>query len=326
MIGLGSMGKRRIRLLKEYEKIRIIGIESNAKRREEAAREWGIETYADIEAAGEMSDGGCAFVCTPPLSHAAVISACLQKKLNVFTEINLVDDGYEENIKTAREKNLVLFLSSTFLYRPEVEFITGRVKQTSRPVSYLYHVGQYLPDWHPWESYQDFFVGDVRTNGCREIFAIELPWLVTCFGAIRKISVLKGKNASLHVNYNDTYLIQIQHENGTMGSFAVDVVSRKAVRRLEIYGEDLYLTWNGTPDSVVEYDVIARKSFKVAMQKDEHNESYAAFITEDAYRKEIAAFWQAVYKRDRKSRWDFEQDRNVLHVIDQIEGETEWEK
>ncbi len=33
----------------------------------------------------------------------------------MFTELNLVADGYEDNMKLADEKSLHLFLSSTFL-------------------------------------------------------------------------------------------------------------------------------------------------------------------------------------------------------------------
>ena len=41
-----------------------------------------------------------AFVCTSPLSHSAVISECIKKGLHIFTELNLVADGYLENIKS----------------------------------------------------------------------------------------------------------------------------------------------------------------------------------------------------------------------------------
>ena len=51
------------------------------------------------------------------------------------------------------------------------------LQEFSRPVNYIYHIGQYLPDWHPWENYKNFFVGDKRTGGVREIFGIDLPWL-----------------------------------------------------------------------------------------------------------------------------------------------------
>lgn len=320
VIGLGSMGKRRIRLLSERENIHIIGIESNPERREEVANQFNIETFDSIEAAEESIKGECAFICTSPLSHAAIINNCLNHKLNVFTEINLIADGYEENIALAKEKGLVLFLSSTFLYRPETNYIIDRVSKSNSPLNYMYHVGQYLPDWHPWEDYNSFFVGNTRTNGCREIFAIELPWIVTCFGEIKDVTVLKSKNTSLKVDYNDNYLVQIQHENGTKGVFAVDVVSRKAVRRFEVYGEDLYLTWNGTPDSLIDYDIDKKEDIKVDVGVGEHKEGYASFITENPYREEITTFLALIQNPANECRWDFERDLGVLNVIDRIEG------
>ena len=324
VIGLGSMGCRRVRLLKELAGIRIIGMDKNKERREEAARKLEIEVCTDMEEVGEgVLNDDCAFICTSPLSHEKVIRGCLQKNLNVFTEINLTDGGYAENIRLARERKRVLFLSSTFLYRPETEYIIGRVRQSRRPVSYMYHVGQYLPDWHPWESYQNFFAGDARTNGCREIFAIELPWLVTCFGAIKTLSAVGRKNTSLQVKYRDTYQVQICHENGAMGMLAVDVVSRRPVRKFEVYSEDLYLTWDGTPDSIQEYDIQKKSGRPVEMKSGEHREGSAAFITEDAYRKEIDAFLSAVHNRQKDFRWDFERDQAILHVIDEIEGQNE---
>lgn len=106
----------------------------------------------------------------------------------VFTELNLVSDGYEEFTKDEYDNRL--FLSSTLLYRKDIQYIKDRVGEER--VNYVYHVGQYLPDWHPWESYKDFFVGDKRTNGCREIMAIDLPWIESAFGKIVDFSVVKG--------------------------------------------------------------------------------------------------------------------------------------
>lgn len=46
IIGLGSMGKRRIRLIKKIdETINIIGVDGNIERCKEAASLYGINTY-----------------------------------------------------------------------------------------------------------------------------------------------------------------------------------------------------------------------------------------------------------------------------------------
>ncbi len=44
-----------------------------------------------------------AIVSTSPASHADIIQICLKSKCHVFTELNLIDDGYCENISLAEK-------------------------------------------------------------------------------------------------------------------------------------------------------------------------------------------------------------------------------
>lgn len=320
IIGLGSMGKRRIRLLSEHQGITIFGIDSNPGRCQEVIEKFGIRCFSSISEAVHEEHIDAAMICTSPLSHAGIIKECLTNNLHVFTEINLVADGYEENMKLAKEKGLVLFLSSTFLYQSETLKIIERVKSANVcKLNYLYHVGQYLPDWHPWESYNNYFIGNPRTNGCREILTIDLPWIVTAFGDIKSVSVLKSKNTSLNIEYNDNYLITLEHQSGAKGIFAVDVVARKAVRHFEVYGEDLHVTWDGTPETLVEYSIEKREDVQLLLgETTEHIEGYSNLIDENPYRDEINAFLDAINK-SKQPMWDFERDFSLLKVIDVIE-------
>lgn len=43
------------------------------------------------------------------LSYAALVKVCLQVKLHVFTEINLFDDSYDENVALAKANDKVRF-------------------------------------------------------------------------------------------------------------------------------------------------------------------------------------------------------------------------
>lgn len=321
VIGLGSMGKRRIRLLSERKDIQLFGIDSQESRCEEVKEKFGIKCYASIAEVVKAERPDAAVISTSPLSHAAIINECLENNLHVFTEINLVADGYAENMAKAKEKGLVLFLSSTFLYRNETQTIIEKAQKANCPLNYIYHIGQYLPDWHPWESYKSYFIGDKRTNGCREIMAIDLPWIVSAFGPIKKATAVKSKNTQLNINYNDNYLITLKHESGHKGILAVDVVTRKSIRHIDVYGEQFQLSWNGTADSLMEYD-IENKEMKNIQFEDaaEHVEGYAAFITENPYREELNAFLSQIANPQQKPAWDFEKDLNVLSIIDQIEA------
>ena len=321
VIGLGSMGKRRIRLLSEHKDVQLFGIDSQEARCQEVKEKLGIDSFSSIAEAVEKVHPEAAVISTSPLSHAAIIKECLANNLHVFTEINLVPDGYAENMATAQEKGLVLFLSSTFLYRKENQTIIDKVHKADCPLNYIYHIGQYLPDWHPWESYNNYFIGDKRTNGCREIMAIDLPWIVTAFGPIKKATAVKSKNTELNINYNDNYLITLEHEGGHKGVLAVDVVTRKSIRHIDVYGEKFQMSWNGTADSLTEYN-IENKEVKAISFDDasEHVEGYAAFITENPYREELNSFLAQISNPQQKPAWDFEKDLAVLKVIDEIEA------
>ena len=321
VIGLGSMGKRRIRLMREHKEVELFGIDSQESRCAEVKEKFGITCYNSIDEACKVQNIDAAIISTSPLSHASIIKECLEHNLHVFTEINLVQDGYNENIALAKEKGKVLFLSSTFLYRKETQTIIEKVHEAKCPLNYIYHVGQYLPDWHPWESYNNYFIGNPKTNGCREIMAIDLPWIVTAFSAIKDVKVMKSKNTELNIKYNDNYLLMLVHENGTKGVFAVDVVSRKPYRHIDVYGEHLQLSWNGTADSLNQYDIENKQDINISLEDaSEHIEGYAAFVTENPYREELNAYLKQISDSNSVPAWDFEKDKSVLDWIDKIEA------
>lgn len=319
IVGLGSMGKRRARLAKGMDaSIEISGVDTTESRRTEAEG-LGITAYASIGEAVAAEKFDAALVCTAPITHAGIISELLDAGLPVFTELNLVSDGYEENMKKAKEKSLPLFLSSTMLYRGETQYIKQQVEAFDKPVNYIYHIGQYLPDWHPWENYKNFFVGDKRTGGVREIFGIDLPWLLDTFGPVKSLHVEKDKISQLEVDYPDSYFVTLRHENGVKGMLAVDVVSPKAVRNFECFGEGLHLFWEGNPKSLYTFDHDKGEKLPVnTYESFEHDSRYSDNIVENAYVDELANFF-AVLKGAEQPRYSFEKDLETIRLIEAIE-------
>ena len=321
VIGLGSMGKRRIRLIKSnFPDVNIIGIDNSKERCMEVEELFGIKTLSDSEVFFKDNDCEAVFISTPPLTHSKIINSALNSNLNVFTEINLVNDLYDENITLADEKDLTLFLSSTQLYRKEINYIDSKISQLPKTTNYIYHIGNYLPDWHPWESYKNFFVGNKKTNGCREILTIEMPWIINSFGKIKQVHVSKNKITDLDVDYPDSFFINIIHENGTNGVLIIDLVSRKAVRNLEIINEDLYIEWDGTPEGLSEFDTNLNEMKKIDLYEDVSNEeAYNQTIIENAYLEEIKDFFNILKANKRHGLYSFEKDKYILDIIDVIE-------
>ncbi len=322
VVGYGSMGKRRIRLLQKIiDNASFICVDKNPTRLMQSTEE-GFKGYENLDQAiSENPD--LAFVCTSPGRHAEIILKLVSAKINVFTELNLVDRDYDLILARARENKVAVFMSSTMLYDKRIEAIDKMVKEHKKPVTYIYHVGQYLPDWHPWESYKDFFAGKRETNGTREICAIQLPWLINTFGKVDKISSVSQRCTDLEIDFNDSMVVSLKHQNGNIGVFVADIVSRKATTHLEIIGEEMHLIWGGHNDDLVLYDLQA-KVLKPIKTYDsfEQIKGYSDNIIENRYADEIQDFFNMVYKK-AKPRYSLEDDKYTLSIINEIERQEE---
>jgi len=320
VVGLGSMGKRRIRLILSLAAgHELAGVDTSEERRDAATEFFGIPCWGDLQKAISEFMPEAVLICTSPISHGPIALACLAKGLHVFTEINLLSDWYDEAMDLAGKHGVMLFVSSTFLYRKETMFIADMAQQHPRS-NYIYHCGQYLPDWHPWESYKSFFVANKKTNGCREIFAIELPWIFKAFGKVTSYHAIKNKTSSLDIDYPDNYLVMLEHESGSKGIFCVDVLSRKPVRSLELFSEDIHLFWEGTPDSLSIFDIEKKQELPVSLYEVvEHQEGYAVTIIENAYLEEMKNFLGCI-QGGAEPKHSLSADREVLELINRIEA------
>lgn len=328
VIGLGSMGKRRLRLLNRIDaSIELLGIDGRVDRQEEALKQaeemnFSLKTFSAISDIPESLEIDAAVISTSPLSHNAIIKECLTRNWSVFTELNLVADGYDENMALADKMGKCLYMSSTPMFRREMKYITDKVKNNQGVINYVYHVGQYLPDWHPWESYKDFFIGNKKTNGCREILAVELPWLSKCFGDITDIQSQSMRQTKLDIDFCDCYNLLVTHADGHKGVIIADVVCRKPVRFLEVSGEDLFITWRGSFDSLMEYDLDEKKEKNIELYSQiQHRDGYNSLIIENAYEEELVDFL-AVLAGEKEAEYSFEKDRVILDWIDKVENNS----
>lgn len=297
----------------------IVGVNRSEERRAAVEQELGIRTFASLGEAVAAAKPQAAFLCTAPASHGPAVMECIEAGLDVFMEINLIGDWYVEAAAKAKEKGVKLFISSTPVYRRETQYIADAV-HGSGPVNYIYHCGQYLPDWHPWEDYRGVFASKKETNGCREILCVELPWIEKAFGKIKSVEVMSGRLTSLDIDFPDHYMISVTHEGGCKGFYCQDIIARKGLRRLEVFSEKLHLFWEGTPDSLSSYNIGTKTLESVRLYDDVVQDGrYNANIIENAYFDEINAFFDYVEKGTLPP-YTFEEDAHTLAVVDEIEG------
>lgn len=248
VVGLGSMGGKRMRILKEMG-IETIGVDIRPARMEQAWRQFGVCTFPDFEVAlAEKPD--VMLVCTWPHDHMHYVKTALEHDIHVFSEDTCMDDltQIEEVIALARSKpHLVAAPSCSMRYHACIKKIREIIESGllgPKDRSFVtYHGGAYLPNWHPYEGIQDYYVGQRKTGGGCDMITFEFEWLCWLLGDVRKVSALARKNASYTADIFDTYQILAELEGGNTLTATIDVVTRYANRYFRFVTEKGEICW-----------------------------------------------------------------------------------
>lgn len=78
--------------------------------------------------------------------------------------------------------------------------------------------------------------------------------------------------------------------------------------------------WDGTANGLSVFDIKSKEETKVQLYTSiKKEEGYSEFIVEDAYFNEVMAFF-SIIEHGGKARYDFNDDKYVLELIDKIEA------
>ncbi len=247
VVGLGSMGKRRVRNLRALGLREIVGTDVRVDRREEAGRLYGIEVAADFEA-GMAMDPDIVMVSTPPHLHLGYARQAVEAGKHVFTEFSWTErlEELDELDDLCIRHGVVGAPSCTQRFQESVRRMKDLVggEALGRIVFLLYHSGQWAPDWHPWESITDFYLGHKAMGGGREQVAFELDWIRWVMGPVAHVSAIASKMTSLPADIDDLYQITLGFQSGAIGSVTVDMIQRAPNRFCTLMSENGQMVWD----------------------------------------------------------------------------------
>lgn len=254
VIGLGSMGKRRIRNLQALDHYVIAGYDPRVDRRTEASDAYGIPVFDRFEAALEEFQPKAIIVSTDPQNHLKYANVAYDLGLACFIEASVTDAaGVEQLAQKVACGGPLIVPSCTMRYFPGPRKIRELLAAGTigRPLNFTYHTGQWLPDWHPWEAIEEFYVSRRESGGCREIVPFELTWLNELFGNPEPVACWRGKLSDIPVDIDDAYHVILRWPDGVVGSMTIEVLSRPlASRELRIVGTDGIITFSADTNSV----------------------------------------------------------------------------
>ncbi|MCX5783172.1 MAG: Gfo/Idh/MocA family oxidoreductase, partial [Elusimicrobia bacterium] len=245
VIGLGSMGKRRVRCLKRLGYGDIEGYDPRKDRAGEAAKLYGIKTFSEEKMIAAVNPDAVV-ISTPPDHHNEWMRRAVDNKIPAFVEASVILRGLAEINVLAKKRKVFLAPSCTLKFHPAIKDIIGIAKsgRYGKVTNFSYHSGQYLPDWHPYESIKNFYVCKKETGAAREIVAFELAWISEVVGLPIRAGGFCGKTMKLGVDIDDTYVLGMKFRNNIAGSLVVDAVARHAVRKLILNFERGQILWS----------------------------------------------------------------------------------
>ena len=171
----------------------------------------------------------------PPDQHADYALEALQRNKHVFVEASVVDDKYEDLIKSSDLSSGLLAPSCTMRFDP-LNILLKKWLEQEKIGDLLFsqhHFGLYLPKWHPYESIFDFYVSKRNSGAAREIVPFDLAYLCWLLGEPKLIQSMITNTGILNADIDDIYALTFSTEKCKLVQMSVEILSQTLTDQLE---------------------------------------------------------------------------------------------
>jgi predicted dehydrogenase len=248
VIGCGSIGKRHTRNLLSLGVKNIVAFDVQRARRAEVEQEFGIETLGSLDAAWAWRPYVC-LVTAPTSLHVNLARSAVEQGAHVFIEKPLSHEwvGVERLLDLVARRSVITLVGCNLRFHPGLRKIQELLRQNAvgRVIAARVAVGQYLPDWHPWEDYRKTYSARRDLGGGVILDAIhEIDYVRWLLGEVTNTVCFAGKLSKLEIDTEDTAAILLRFQNGAFGEVHLDYVQRAYSRTCQIIGDEGTIHWD----------------------------------------------------------------------------------
>jgi predicted dehydrogenase len=319
-LGLGSMGKRRVRCLQALRAGVIVAFDARDDRRTEAETLYGIDTVGSFEA-GMAANPDALVISTPPDQHLEYCLAAVNAGKPFFVEETvMLDPGALDSLLEAlAAKPVVAAPSCTMRYHPAARYTKAVIDsgELGRPLAFHGACLSYLPEWHPWERMEDFYVASRISGGGREMAIFDVDWLEWAFGSVVSVTADIDQIGGFPVDIDDTFHMLLRFANYVTGAFTVSLAFPVGGRSLEISCERGQIIWDGRVHKVSIYSATDGK-WQHFMETSSRDHSYDRMYVDEIDHFLAAVRGEVTYMRDMR---DVKRMLEVLCAIERSAAE-----
>ncbi len=283
IVGLGSIGKRHLRIARELlpnADIRVLRHQTTNE-----VPDYSNGCFSSIEEAITFTPQ-IAVIASPAPFHIATAQALAETGVHLLIEKPLSDTliGVKQLLETCKKQGVVLltgynlrFLPSLRRYRDLLgEGVVGKI------LSVRCEIGQYLPSWRPDSDYRQGVSAKHELGGGVLLeLSHELDYLRWIFGEVDWVKATLSRQSSLEINVEDTAHLTLGFLPALdgyqlIGVVNLDFIRHDTTRLCTAIGETGSLRWNGLTGEVALYEVGAKEWRELFCYQHQRDDSYLA--------------------------------------------------
>jgi predicted dehydrogenase len=276
VIGCGSIGKRHIGnlLTLGHKKIHVFT-------RSQERMEGVLEQFPEIIPIRDKSQlyadkRDVTLICTPPAHHLEYALMAAREKSHIFLEkpVSASLHGVDELLELVSLNQVRHMVAYNYRYWKSLQRVKEIVEKgdIGKVHSFRVAIGQYLPDWHPWEDYRDWFMSKKNEGGGILLdLTHAIDYIHWMFGRYEEVSGFIGTIGDFDITSDDYAVFTVKLKSGIIGTFHLDCLSRKPMNSLSLIGSEKSLDWSGLDNTIDIYDPESQETAteEVPMERNE---------------------------------------------------------
>lgn len=252
IVGLGSIGKRHVRLARELMPNVQIAVLRHQNCRDIA--ELGIDhCYTKLDEA-LLFKPQLAVIANPATHHLEVALALAQAGIHLLMEkpIAATSQGVAELIEICRLKRTTLMVAYNLRFLHTLQKFRELIdaQRVGRVLSVRAEIGQYLPSWRPGADYRQTVSAKTSLGGGVLLeLSHEIDYLRWLFGEVEWVNAIQCKQSGLEIDVEDTAHLLMGFTSKTeskpvIAALNMDFIRHDTTRTCTVIGEMGTLRWN----------------------------------------------------------------------------------
>jgi predicted dehydrogenase len=301
VVGLGSIGKRHVRILRTlYPNIEIIVLRHNK------CDDADIALYALSSCVTAIEDAlalqpDAAIIATPATKHLETAKKLANAGVHLLIEkpISATTTGVQSLIDLCKKNRVTLMTAYNLRFQPSLQEFRKNIQKNKigRVLSVRAEVGQYLPSWRPDSDYRDTVSAQKRSGGGVLLeLSHEIDYLAWVFGNVEWVKAHVSKQSDLEIDVEDIVNVifgaKSKNENEIVVLLNMDFVRHDNIRQCTAVGDKGSLRWDAIAGEVAWFSQDG-KGWKVLFSQTTERDY--------TYTKEINHFFNAIEKKEEIS-------------------------